>query len=47
LEAASPNVPQLGALDYAKLKSRALDQHDRVEAKRLEVARTVFKIDVN
>jgi hypothetical protein len=45
LEAASPAVPQLGSLDYAKLKSRALNQYDRVEAKRLEIVREVFRID--
>ncbi len=43
LEAASENIPSLRALDYARLKKRAQEQCDRVEAKRLEVARTVFK----
>jgi hypothetical protein len=43
LEAASKTVPQLRSLDYAELKKRAVDQDDRVEAKRLEVARGVFR----
>ena len=43
LAVASETVPQLRALDYSELESRAIEQHDRVEAKRLEVAREVFK----
>jgi len=43
LAAASPAAPQLSRLDYAELERRALDQHDRVEAQRLEVGREVFK----
>jgi hypothetical protein len=43
LAAASETVPQLGTLDYAELESRAIEQNDRVEEKRLEVAREVFK----
>jgi hypothetical protein len=43
LEVASKTMPQLGCLDYADLKRRATDQHDQVQAKRLEVARDVFK----
>jgi len=43
LAAASETVPQLGRLDYAGLERRAVEQRDRVEKKRLEVAREVFK----
>lgn len=43
LSVASETVPQLRALDYAELEKRAIEQHDRVEAMRLEVAREVFK----
>lgn len=43
LAAASQTVPQLGRLDYAGLERRAVEQRDRVEKKRLEVAREVFK----
>ncbi len=43
MSVASETVPRLRALDYAELEKRALEQHDRVEAKRLEVAREVFK----
>jgi hypothetical protein len=39
------NVPQLRALDYTRLQKRAAEQCDRVEAKRLEVAREVFSSD--
>ena len=38
-------VPQLRQLDYARLQKRATEQCDRVEAKRLEVAREVFGAD--
>jgi len=43
LKAASRTVPELARLDYAGLEKRAIEQCERVEAKRLEVARTVFK----
>ena len=43
LAAASATVPQLRTLDYDELEKRAVEQHDRVEAKRLEIARGVFK----
>jgi hypothetical protein len=43
LQAASRNVPELARLDYAGLEKRAIEQCERVEAKRLEVARTVFE----
>jgi hypothetical protein len=42
LEAASEAAVQLRALDYADLEKRAREQFDRVEAKRLEVARKVL-----
>jgi hypothetical protein len=42
LRAASQNVPQLARLDYTGLEKRAIEQCERVEAKRLEIARTVF-----
>jgi hypothetical protein len=45
LAAAADTVPQLRELDYESLKKRAADQCDRVEAKRLEVAREVFSSD--
>lgn len=43
LAAASEAVAELRALDYTELEMRAIEQHERVEAKRLEVAREVFK----
>lgn len=43
LESASDTVPRLRSLNYAELRERAIEQHDRVEGKRLEVARDVFK----
>jgi hypothetical protein len=42
---AADAVPQLRELDYAQLQKRAVEQCDRVEAKRLEVAREVFGPD--
>jgi hypothetical protein len=42
LAAASEHVPQLRLLDYANLEQRAVDQCDRFEARRLEIARRVF-----
>lgn len=42
LAAAANTVPQLRGLDYGRLIERAADQCDRVEAKRLEVARDLF-----
>jgi len=42
LAVASEVVPRLQNRDYVELENRALEQHDRVEAKRLEVAREVF-----
>jgi hypothetical protein len=43
LQAASRTVPQLARLDYAGLENRAIEQCERVEAKRLETARTAFQ----
>lgn len=42
LETASETAPRLRGPDYATLKKRAVEQHDQVEAKRLEFARKVF-----
>jgi hypothetical protein len=43
LRASSKTVPQLARLDYTGLEKRAIEQCERVEAKRLEAARTVFQ----
>lgn len=43
LQAASRALPQLARLDYAGLEKRAIEQCERVEAKRLEAARTAFQ----
>ena len=43
LAVASETVPHLRGLDHATLEKRAVEQYDRVEAKRLEIAREVFK----
>jgi hypothetical protein len=45
LHAASRTVPALARLDYAGLEKRAIEQCERVEARRLETARAVFKAD--
>jgi hypothetical protein len=45
LAAVADIVPQLRELDYARLEKRAEEQCDRVQAKRLEVAREVFSSD--
>ncbi|MFN2622658.1 MAG: hypothetical protein ABR611_07415 [Chthoniobacterales bacterium] len=45
LDAASRTVPALARLDYSGLEKRAIDQCERVEARRLEIARSVFKTD--
>lgn len=45
LAVAADAVPQLRELDYARLQKRASEQCDRVEGKRLEVAREVFCVD--
>ena len=42
LATAAEKAPRLGGQDYTTLESRAVEQYDRVEAKRLDVARTVF-----
>jgi hypothetical protein len=43
LAAAAERNPDVRGLDYATLEKRAMEQHDRVEAKRLEIAREIFK----
>ena len=43
LHAASRAVPELARVDYSGLEKRAIEQCERVEARRLEVARTVFQ----
>ena len=43
LHAASRNVPELARLDYSGLETRAIEQCERVEARRLEIARSVFQ----
>jgi hypothetical protein len=43
LAVAAEAIPSLRNRDYAALEKRALEQHDQVEAKRLEVAREAFK----
>lgn len=45
LDAASRAMPALARLDYSGLEKRAIDQCERVEARRLEIARSVFKTD--
>jgi len=45
LQAASRTVPELARLDYSGLEKRAIDQCEQVEARRLEMARAVFKRD--
>jgi hypothetical protein len=42
LAAAADTVPQLRELDYNRVEKRAAEQCDRVEAKRLEIAREIF-----
>jgi hypothetical protein len=43
LQAASRTVPALARLDYAGLEKRAIEQCEQIEARRLEIARLVFK----
>ena len=45
LEAASENVASLRGMDYGRLRQRAREQSDLVDAKRLESAREVFKTE--
>ena len=45
LEAASRTVPALARLDYSGLEKRAIEQCEQVEARRLEIARFVFKAE--
>ena len=42
LAAAADTVPELRELDYVRLEKRAAEQSDRVDAKRLEIARKIF-----
>ncbi|MEP6686688.1 MAG: hypothetical protein ABJB22_07920 [Verrucomicrobiota bacterium] len=42
LEAAVKDSAQLRPMDFKRLQQRALEQRDRVEAKRLETARQIF-----
>ena len=43
LQAASRTVPQLAGPDYNDLEKRAIEQCERLEARRLETVRTAFK----
>jgi hypothetical protein len=43
LQTASRTVPALARLDYSGLEKRAIEQCEQVEARRLEIARVVFK----
>ncbi|HEY2139537.1 MAG TPA: hypothetical protein VGH00_05615 [Chthoniobacterales bacterium] len=43
LHAASRTMPALARLNYSELENRAIEQCERVEARRLEIARTVFQ----
>ena len=43
LQSATRTVPQLARLDYAGLEKRAIEQCERVEARRLEAARAAFQ----
>jgi hypothetical protein len=45
LRAAARSERKLARLDYTGLETRAIEQRARVEAKRLEVARSVFEGD--
>lgn len=45
LATASQEAPLLACLDYSELERRALEQGERVEGKRLETARYVFKTE--
>ena len=45
LGAASRTMPALARLDYSGLEKGAIDQCERVEARRLEIARSAFKAD--
>src|SRR5689334_3879353 len=47
LQAASRAVPELARLDYSGLEKRAIEQCERVEARRLEIGRSVFNPDGN
>jgi hypothetical protein len=42
LAALGPGVPALHGVDFRLLEQRARDQHDRVDARRLALGRTIF-----
>jgi hypothetical protein len=42
LDAVSDDVPDLRGMDFDRLERRAQDQHDRVEARRIEAGRRIF-----
>ena len=42
LGATAEHAPELQELDYARLEQRAIEQHSRVEALRLDAARAAF-----
>jgi len=44
LAAAADTMPELRELDYVRLEKRAAEQSDRVDAKRLEIARKIFSL---
>jgi hypothetical protein len=44
LAAAADTMPELRELDYVRLEKRAAEQSDRVDAKRLEIARKIFRL---
>jgi hypothetical protein len=43
LHSASRTVPALARLDYSGLEKRAIEQCEKVEARRLEIARSIFQ----
>lgn len=43
LEAVRDEVPELGEIDLADLRQRSIDQHARVEARRVAAARVAFR----
>jgi hypothetical protein len=43
LQCASRTIPELARLDYSGLEKRAIEQCEKVEARRLDIARTVFQ----
>ena len=45
LQCASKTLPALARLDYPGLEKRAIEQCEQIEARRLELARLVFRPD--